>query len=101
MPYVLLRQEEVLIEGRGNSLPADRIISEPTDLGLMSVTIPGGEERDISITARFDYCDQYGPGTGNVLEVLRVDYRHLGVPQSIDLPIRQGIVEAPEVCPTD
>lgn len=99
--YLLLRQEEVLIEGRSNGLPADRIISDPIDLGLMSVTIPVGEERDISIAARFGYCDQFAPGTGNVFEVLRVDYRHLGLPQSIDLPIRQVIVDAPQVCPTD
>jgi hypothetical protein len=98
--YVLLRQEKVLVEGRGSSLAADRIIGEPTDLSLMSVTIPGGEERDISISARFDYCEQFAAGSSNGFEVLRVDYRHLGIPQTIDLPVRHVVVEAPDVCPT-
>ena len=99
--YLLLKQEQVLIEGGSTSLPADRSIIEPVDLDVGSVTIRGGEELDISITARFDDCDQYEPGTGNIFEVLRVDYRHLGIPQTVQIPVRHVVVESPEVCPVD
>jgi hypothetical protein len=99
--YLLLTQEQVLIEGTSTSLPADRDMTDPVDLNVRSVTIPGGEELDISIGARFGECDNYESGTGNIFEVLRIDYRHLGIPQTVRIPVRHVVVEAPEVCPTD
>jgi hypothetical protein len=99
--YLLLKQEQVLIEGTSSSLPADRDITDPVDVDKGSVTIPGGEELDISIGARFGDCDNYESGTGNTFEVLRIDYRHLGIPQTVQVPVRHVVVEAPEMCPID
>jgi hypothetical protein len=97
--HLLLKQEHVLIEGASSSLPADHQINEPIDLNGGSVTILGGEELDISIDARFGNCEEYEPGTGNTFDVLRVDYRHLGIPQSVEIPVRPVVVESPAACP--
>lgn len=99
--HLLLKQEKVLIEGTTTGLPADRDVTDPVDLDVEPVIIPGGEEADISIGARFGDCDNYEPGTGNTFKVLRIDYRHLGIPQTVQIPVRNVVVEAPEACPAN
>jgi hypothetical protein len=96
--YLLLRQERVLIEDEGD-FPSDGELREPIDLDERSVTIAPGEEHAVTFVARFGDCDQFFAGSGNAFDVLRVDYRHLGIPQSVDVSTRRVEVESPALCP--